>query len=73
MKAKTCVPIYTPDLFRSALRSILNLNHELCRLAALIDWRRFDEQFAELFPCTRRILNYWYMEASPNTVGYFKI
>lgn len=53
MKAKPLEPISTPDLFRSELKSILNLSHELCRLSELIQWQRFDEQFSELFPSSR--------------------
>jgi IS5 family transposase len=35
----------TDDLFRSSLEAILDPGHELIRLAALIDWRRFDDTF----------------------------
>ncbi len=37
------------DLFRSRLDNIINPRHELVRLAAAIDWHRFDEAFAPLF------------------------
>lgn len=50
MKAKPQTQEVTLDLFRSELRSILNLRHALCRLADLIEWQRFDERFAEYFP-----------------------
>jgi transposase, IS5 family len=50
MKAKPKQHAATPDLFRSELKSILNLRHELCRLAEIIDWSRFDNKFAEFFP-----------------------
>lgn len=52
MKAKPILHEPTPDLFRSELKSILNLRHELCRLAELIDWQRFDHHFADYFPST---------------------
>ena len=35
----------TGDLFRSSLEAIVDPEHELIRLAALIDWRRFDDAF----------------------------
>jgi IS5 family transposase len=50
MKAHPQTQEKTSDLFRSALSAILNLCHELCRLAELIEWQRFDEQFATYFP-----------------------
>lgn len=52
MKAKPVIYDPIPDLFRSELRSILNLRHELCQMAELIDWQRFDNEFAPLFPST---------------------
>lgn len=52
MKAKPIAHDPIPDLFRSELRSILNLRHELCQMAELIDWQRFDAEFAPLFPST---------------------
>ena len=33
------------DLFRSSLEAILDPEHELLKLAALIDWERFDDAF----------------------------
>jgi IS5 family transposase len=33
------------DLFRQELINIINMRHELVRLAALIDWSVFDRQF----------------------------
>lgn len=36
-------------LFRSRLDSTINPRHELVRLAAAIDWHRFDEAFEPLF------------------------
>lgn len=35
----------TGDLFRSRLETIIDPGHELVRLAALIDWARFDDAF----------------------------
>lgn len=40
------------DLFRSELSSIINLDHELCRLAEKIDWNKFENDFAGYFPST---------------------
>ncbi len=37
------------DLFRSSLEAILDPEHELARLAALIDWARFDDAFGPLY------------------------
>lgn len=37
-------------MFRSELKSILNLRHELCQLSELIDWNKFDNEFGRLFP-----------------------
>jgi len=37
------------DLFRSSLEAILDPEHELIRLAALIDWGRFDDAFGPYF------------------------
>ncbi len=36
------------DLFRSAPEAIIDPEHELLRLAALIDWGRFDDAFGPL-------------------------
>ena len=48
MKPKT--PPASPfDLFRAHFTQILNLDHELCRLANVIDWSRFDRQFADCY------------------------
>jgi len=35
----------TGDLFRNSLEAIIDPGHELIRLAALIDWARFDDAF----------------------------
>jgi IS5 family transposase len=37
------------DLFRSRLENILNRNHELYRLAELVSWEAFDEEFGVLY------------------------
>ena len=37
------------ELFRNRLDSQVNMNHELVRLAALIDWTVFDDRFGELY------------------------
>jgi IS5 family transposase len=47
-------PIPTPadgeaDMFRNRLDNIIDMRHELVRLAGLIDWRRFDEAFGSLY------------------------
>jgi len=37
------------DLFRSRLDQMINLRHELVRLAGLIDWEFFDQRFEPLY------------------------
>ena len=37
------------DLFRARLENIVDQRHALVRLAALIDWKRFDEAFGALY------------------------
>jgi IS5 family transposase len=37
------------DLFRQELVNIINIRHELVRLAALIDWSVFDRPFGAQF------------------------
>ena len=37
------------DLYRSRLDQILDPRHELFRLAALIDWHRFDHEFGRFY------------------------
>ena len=39
----------TDDLFRSSLEAILDPEHELLRLAAWIDWERFDDAFGPFY------------------------
>ena len=48
------MPLPTPadgeaDLFRHRLDNLIDMRHELVRLAALIDWRRFDAAFGDLY------------------------
>src|ERR1035437_3217656 len=47
-------PIPTPadgetDMFRNRLDNMIDMRHELVRLAGLIDWKRFDEAFGGLY------------------------
>ena len=39
----------TEDLFRAKLRNIINLRHELVRLAELIDWEGMERSFARFY------------------------
>ncbi len=41
------------DLFRMLLENIIDQNHELVRLARLIDWARFDEAFGAYYDDTQ--------------------
>jgi IS5 family transposase len=54
MKPRHRAPQSDADLFRSRLDQIINLRHELVRLAALVDWRFFDERFEPLYAGTGR-------------------
>jgi hypothetical protein len=45
MRAKPPTPVVVEDLFRQELVNIINMRHELVRLAELIDWSVFDRQF----------------------------
>jgi IS5 family transposase len=47
-------PVPTPangetDMFRNRLDNMIDVRHELVRLAGLIHWRRFDEAFGTLY------------------------
>ena len=47
-------PIPTPadgetDMFRNRLDNMNDMRHELVRLARLIDWKRFDAAFGDLY------------------------
>jgi len=39
----------TEELFRSKLKNIINLRHELVRLGELIDWARLEAHFARYY------------------------
>ena len=39
----------TEELFRSKLKNIINLRHELVRLGDLIDWGRLEAHFAPYY------------------------
>lgn len=75
MKSKGILHEPTPDLFRSELKNILNLRHELCVLAELIDWERLDEEIGKLFPSTtgcpalptQLIMGLFYLKATYKT------
>lgn len=74
MKAKPQEHELTLDLFRSSLSSILNTRYELCVYSELIDWHRFEEQFAKYFPsptgcpaiATRLIVGLMYLKHAFN-------
>jgi IS5 family transposase len=47
-------PVPTPadgesELFRNRLDNLVDMRHELVWLSGLIDWKRFDEAFGELY------------------------
>jgi IS5 family transposase len=72
MKAKPISDDLTPDLYRSQLKNILNLNHELCQLSELIHWKKLDTEMEKLFPSsagcpatpTRLIMGLFYLKAT---------
>lgn len=49
MRPRTLEPEPTDDLFRARLDQIINLRHELVRLAQRIDWAWLDEEVAPCF------------------------
>jgi transposase, IS5 family len=49
MRPKEPSPSDTLELFRSRLETLIDPRHPLVRLAALIDWRRFEEVFGTLY------------------------
>ena len=49
MRPKQQKPIAQDDLFRSYLEQIINMRHELVRLADEIDWQWIDAQVADNF------------------------
>ena len=52
MRAKPPVEPRVEDLFRSELVNIINMRHELVRLAEVIDWSVFDREFGAQFVST---------------------
>jgi hypothetical protein len=48
------------DLFRARLVEIINMRHELVKLAAMIDWEFFERDWAGFFPSVQR--NFAWME-----------
>lgn len=49
MRPRKTLPSGSSDLFRSRLDQIINMNHELVRLARKIDWEWIDEELADRF------------------------
>ena len=49
MKPRTPPDVPAEDLFRNRLENLIDRRHELVRLAALIDWERFDDEWGEAF------------------------
>jgi IS5 family transposase len=49
MKPQTPSGLPTDDLFRNRLENLIDPRHELVKLAALIDWERFDREWGEAF------------------------
>src|ERR1700738_377725 len=37
------------DMFRNRLDNMIDMRHEFVRLTKLIDWKRFDEAFGDLY------------------------
>jgi len=62
------------DLFRSELKNILNLRHELCQLSELVNWQELDRSFGAFFPSdtgcpalpTRLVVGLFYLKATFN-------
>jgi transposase, IS5 family len=52
MRAKPPVQPRVDDLFRQELVNIIDMRHELARLAGLIDWTVFDREFGAQFVST---------------------
>ena len=52
MRAKPAVEPRVDDLFRNELVNIINMRHELVRLAEVIDWSVFDREFGAQFVST---------------------
>jgi hypothetical protein len=49
MRPKSPNPPNTDDLFRNRLSNILDQRHALLRLAGLIDWSRFEQEYGALY------------------------
>jgi IS5 family transposase len=49
MRPKPASPPTTDDLFRNRLSNILDQRHALLRLAGLIDWSRFEQEYGALY------------------------
>ena len=49
MKPKSCGP-EQDDLLRPRLTDMIDMRHELVKLAALIDWEFFETEWAGFFP-----------------------
>jgi len=49
MRPKSPSPSTTDDLFRNRLSNILDQRHALLRLAGLIDWSRFEQEYGALY------------------------
>ena len=49
MKPQPPADSATDNLFRNRLDNLIDRRHELARLAALIDWERFDREWGEAF------------------------
>jgi len=72
MQARPIKHDETPDLFRSELKSIINLDHELIQLSELINWEGLDREFSKFFPSpcgkeatrTRLIVGLFYLKAA---------
>src|SRR5580704_9650210 len=49
MRPKSASPPTTDDLFRNRLSNILDQRHALLRLAGLIEWSRFEQEYGALY------------------------
>jgi transposase, IS5 family len=69
MKPQTPPDLPTDDLFRHRLENLIDMRHELVKLAGLIDWEYFDTKWGEAFSedgrpgiATRRIAGLHYLK-----------
>jgi len=67
MKPQTPPDFPTDDLFRHRLENLIDMRHELVKLAGLINWEYFDTKWGETFSedgrpgiATRRIAGLHY-------------